>query len=138
MAVPSKPAFMPLTARSAADQNYPLPATRQSRARGSLCLVAMAAAALTGCADLRWHKNGTDAATLERDLGECQQQARAEAVRESWSHGPGSPIVGVDAQGRAILSQPGRVDTDRFLMEHDLERFCMRKRGYELVPAKKQ
>jgi hypothetical protein len=91
-----------------------------------------------GCADLRWHKNGADAATLERDLGECQQQARAQAVRESWFHGnPGLPVVGVDAQGRAILSQPGRSDTDRFLAEHDLERFCMRKRGYELVPVEK-
>ena len=97
------------------------------------------AAFASGCADLRWHKEAADAATLERDLGECQQQARAQVVRESWTHGISSPpIIGVDGRGRAVLSQPGRVDTDRFLMEHDLERFCMRNRGYELVPAEKR
>ena len=93
-----------------------------------------------GCADLRWHNEAVDAATLERDLGECQQQARAQAERESWSRGiTGPPVIGVDALGRAVLSQPGRVDSDRylFLMEHDLELFCMRNRGYKLAPVEK-
>ena len=102
----------------------------------ALLLLALPAA---GCAELRWHKDGMDAAALERDLGECRQQARAQAARDSWSHGISRPpVVGVDAQGRAILSQPGRIDTDRFLMEHDLARFCMRNRGYELAPVEKR
>ena len=97
------------------------------------------AASAAGCADLRWHKDGADAAALERDLGECQQQARAQAARESWSQGISNPpVIGADAQGRVILSQPGRFDTDRFLMEHDLARACMNGKGYELVPVEKR
>ena len=110
---------------------------RRGRDEGWAAIVCLLFAA--GCADLRWHKDGADAAALERDLGECQQQARAQAARESWSPWlAGSPVIGVDAQGRANLSQPGRLDTDRFLREHDLARACMRGRGYELVPAEKR
>ncbi len=104
------------------------------------CVAALLLAAFaSGCANLRWHKDGADAAALERDLGECQQQAHAQAVRESRSPGfSGPPIIGADARGRAVLSQPGRTDTDRFLMGHDLERICMRGRGYGLVPERSQ
>jgi hypothetical protein len=105
----------------------------------NLRLSAVAVAVLlAGCANLRWHKDGADAAALERDLGECQQQAHAQAVRQSWSYGLSSPpIIGVDAQGHALLSQPRRTDSDLFFMEHDLERICMRGRGYQLLPVEK-
>jgi len=98
------------------------------------------AAFASGCADMRWHNDAADAATLERDLGECQQEARAKAVREASARGfASSPVSGVDVRGRAVLSQPGRVDIDRTLLltEHDFELFCMRNRGYKLAPVEK-
>jgi hypothetical protein len=99
-------------------------------------LLAVSAA---GCADLRWHRDGADAAALGRDLDECRQLARAQAAHEAWPLGVATPrIVGVDALGRAIVSSPGQVDTNRFFVEHDLARFCMRSRGYELVPVEKR
>ena len=89
------------------------------------------------CADLRWHKDGADAAALGRDLDECRQLARVQASREAWPPGASVPrIVGTDAQGHAIMGTPGPGESDRFLAEYDLERQCMSGKGYELVPAK--
>lgn len=99
-------------------------------------LLAVSAA---GCADLHWHKDGTDAAALGRDVDECRRLARAQGAQEIWPPGVTTPrIVGVDAQGRAIVSNPGPVDTNRFFVEHDLERSCMRDRGYALVPVEQR
>ncbi|HVQ62456.1 MAG TPA: hypothetical protein VMS53_10260 [Burkholderiales bacterium] len=99
-------------------------------------LLAISAA---GCADLRWHKDGEDTTTLSRDTEECQQLGRARAAQEAWPLGVATPrVVGVDAVGRAIVSSPGQVDTNRFFIEHDVARFCMRSKGYELVPVKDQ
>ncbi len=87
---------------------------------------------------MQWHKDGADATALSRDLDDCRQLARAQAVQEAFPPGASAPrIVGVDAQGRAIVSSIGQVNTDRFLAEHDLANFCMRNRGYELVPVEK-
>ena len=89
------------------------------------------------CAELRWHKDGADAASLERDLAECRQQAQAQAERMAMPHaGTGPRIVGVDALGRPIVSQPERLESERFLAEQDLARHCMGLKGYKLVPAK--
>ena len=94
---------------------------------------------VAGCADLRWHKDGADAGTLARDLDECRQMGRAQAMREAWPPGPSVPrIVGTDPQGRAIMGSPGQLDADRYLAEQDLARMCMNGKGYELVPARKQ
>ena len=95
------------------------------------------AAFSAGCAELRWHKDDADTAAISRDFDECRLVARSQAAQQAIPTGANSPrIVGVDAQGRAIMSSPGQVDTGRFLAEHDFAQFCMRNRGYELVPAK--
>ncbi|OGA24677.1 MAG: hypothetical protein A3I02_01865 [Betaproteobacteria bacterium RIFCSPLOWO2_02_FULL_67_26] len=92
-----------------------------------------------GCADLRWHKQGVDAAALDRDLGECQLQARAQARHEIGAFAPDTPrVVGVDAQGRPLAGAANRLGTDRMLLEHDLLGICMRGKGYELVPVEKR
>ena len=99
-------------------------------------LVAAAATALiAACADLRWHKDGADAQALERDLAECRQQAHFQAERQAVPTMPGSRIIGVDRLGRPVLGQPERLDSDRAMVEHDLARHCMGRKGYRLVPA---
>jgi hypothetical protein len=88
---------------------------------------------------MEWHKDGMDEAARQRDADECRQVGRLQASRQSLPPGYDAPrIVGVDAQNRPIVSTPGRVDTGRFMAEHDVTRQCMAERGYQLVPAKKQ
>jgi hypothetical protein len=87
---------------------------------------------LGGCATLDWHKADTTPETRGQNLAACMAEARAEAQR--WVPTlppPGSGIV-VDNQGRAVAVPPIRHDNERFLLEHDLIRDCMRKRGYVL------
>ena len=98
----------------------------------ALCIAAMITA---GCAELRWHKDGADAATLERDLAECRREAHVQADRQTAPSAPGPRIVGVDALGRPIIATPEQHERERFMAEHDLTRYCMGKRGYKLVPV---
>lgn len=109
-------------------------------ARVYLPLSAIAAALIaTGCAELRWHKEGAGTAALGRDYTECQQQARLRAYRSAGAFVPDSPrVVGVDAQGRRLIGSSSHLDTDRLLLEHDLLGACMRGKGYALVPAEKK
>jgi hypothetical protein len=90
-----------------------------------------------GCAPLHWHKAGVTAAALEQDLAACRSIARAHAAHQARPLMPGTPrIVGFDARGRPVTPYPYQVESGRFLIEHDLVRFCMSNRGYELVPAR--
>jgi hypothetical protein len=97
---------------------------------------AVALVLLAACAELRWHKDGADAATLDGDLVECRLQARAQARRHIPVLAPDTPrVVGADARGQPIMGTSRQLDADRTLLEHDLMRDCMRGKGYELVPA---
>jgi hypothetical protein len=44
----------------------------------------------------------------------------------------------MDTRGRVVTGYAGRYDTDRAMLEHDLTRECMQKKGYELVPTEKR
>ena len=101
-------------------------------------LSAAALLLLVGCADLRWHKDGADAAALERDLAECRQEAHLQAERQAVPPTPGTRIVGVDRLGRPIIGQPERIESDRAMVEHDLARHCMGRKGYKLVPVEQR
>ena len=90
----------------------------------------------SGCAPLQWHKDGADAATFERDVSECQDQARMQARVEAPLFGQPPPApVGLDSRGRVVTGRAARYDTDRALLEHDFMRACMQERGYELAPV---
>jgi len=116
------------------NEHDPLPATRRSLARGAPWL-AMAAIALAGCADLQWNKDGASAAALESDLAECRGEARRNAGPDPRLVRPDAGrILGMDSTFRPTASS-GQLDGDRFLVEHDLTRICMQRRGYELMPS---
>ncbi|HET9404692.1 MAG TPA: hypothetical protein VFO57_08925 [Burkholderiales bacterium] len=87
-----------------------------------------------GCAPLHWHKDGAEAATLERDVSECRNQARmrARAAAPLFGQPPPAP-VGMDSRGQVATGRAARYDTDRALLEHDYMRACMLERGYELA-----
>jgi hypothetical protein len=91
---------------------------------------------LAGCADLRWHKDGANAAAMERDLAECRGEARINAGPHVRGGGSDLPrVVGADRIGRPVMANPGGLDSDRFLVENDFTRQCMGRKGYELVPV---
>jgi hypothetical protein len=93
---------------------------------------------LGGCADLQWSKDGADDATVSRDLDDCTRSARVQAASQTINTGPAAPqVMGVDPQGRAFVANPFPPQQDRFITEHDLQRFCMTGKGYQLVPAER-
>jgi hypothetical protein len=102
-------------------------------------ILAVAILITAGCADLRWHKPGASASMLEQDLGECQGQARVRSSHFARPFAPDWPrVIGMDARGRPVVAPYDRLDTDRFLYEHDLTRNCMNAKGYDLVPSEKR
>lgn len=108
------------------------------RAYLRLSAVIVVALLAAGCAELRWHKAGGDAETFKQDVEQCRRTARNRAAVEAWPFGLITPrVIGVDRQGRAIMLHPPPQDTERFLLEGDLTRSCMREKGYSLVPVKK-
>ena len=100
-------------------------------------VAALLAVALAACADLQWHRPGAKPEERQQDLEQCRQEARLQSAQRTWPAGSMPQITGVDRQGRVIVAQPYSRDTERFLLEQDLTRICMRGMGYALVPAGK-
>jgi hypothetical protein len=100
---------------------------RRALALGGLCGVACLG--LAGCAGAaRWEKPGADEAATSADMAACRSAARDEAFRYTWPSA--SPFFGP----RYWFMRP---DTDRFVTESNLTRFCMQNKGYALVPIDK-
>jgi hypothetical protein len=111
--------------------------SRRSLTTDGWRLAAISAGLLCGaCADLQWQKPCATAEALDSDLAECRGEARRNAGPDPRLVRPDAGrIVGIDAAARPVLASSGRLDGDRFLVEHDLTRICMNRRGYELAPA---
>jgi hypothetical protein len=95
--------------------------------------------AVAGCTPLHWVKPDASPAQLEQDTALCQQEAWREASWRSWFYRPLGPTWMQDLQGRRLLVFPYTPFNDpfgdRFFEESRLAHFCMRAKGYELVPA---
>ena len=102
-------------------------------------LAAAVTAGLAGCGmPSHWEKPGTDLEATRADMQDCRRQASQEAFRQhafdvgfarygpGWWGYPRRPSY-------AMFSS--RLDSDRYYSEHRLTNFCMRIKGYELVPA---
>ena len=94
---------------------------------------------LAACQTSHWERAETGAEVITADMNDCQIQARREAYFQSWRASPfffaPSPYRrgGVaEAQWRWQYEQ--RIENDRYFREQQLARFCMRNKGYQLVP----
>ncbi len=87
---------------------------------------------LSSCAPLAWHKADVTEEVRDRDATECAAYARSEALHRIPMPGLLLPHVIVDHQGRTTPMYSFGHDEERFLLEHDLLRACMRQRGYVL------
>ena len=95
-------------------------------------------ASLAGCATpSHWEKAGADLEATRADMQDCRRQASQEAFRQHAFD------VGFSRYGAAWWGYPrrpsyamfsSRLDSDRYYSEHRLTNFCMRIKGYELVP----
>ena len=90
----------------------------------ALCLGA------AGCASLavHWEKPGVDPTATQRDLADCRIAARDESMRNYYP--APAPLFGAHRWG--LWDQHS--ESQRFYAESNLTRFCMRNKGYELVP----
>ncbi len=102
--------------------------------------IAIAAAALAAaCTPMQWVKPDATAEQLQQDSIHCQQEAWREARLRSWYYRPFAPVFIRDASGRNFLGWPygayGDPFCDPYLEESRLAQFCMRSKGYELLPV---
>jgi len=102
-------------------------------------LFPIAAFALAACTPMQWIKDGAVPATeaFEQDASMCRQHAWREAQYHAWAYRPygWTPYAG----GRRFIGGwpygPGYPFGDPFFEEARLTEFCMRSKGYELVPV---
>jgi hypothetical protein len=90
---------------------------------------------------MEWVKPDASPEEANQDAMICQQEAWREARLRSWYYRPIGPMVARDAAGRPFVSWPagafGGPFDDPFMEEGRLAQFCMRAKGYELVPSDK-
>lgn len=95
-------------------------------------------ALLGGCTQFEWHKAGAVAEARDRDIADCSSQTRMEALRLAPMLQPPGPRIVIDRFGNAFQVHTTRREDERFLMEQDFMRACMRKRGYTLQQSTPQ
>jgi hypothetical protein len=86
--------------------------------------------AITACgaAPMHWQRLGTSDAA--KDEVECRAEARQEAARQ-LPYGDGPPIFVY--RDMSMLQWTQAIDNERYYLEDDLMKVCMRQRGFELV-----
>ena len=89
-------------------------------------IAAAALLATAGCTPMEWVKADVTPEEMSRDVAQCHDEAWREAQFRTWpSRGYG--------YGRRRFGGPW--SNDAFFEESRLADFCMRVKGYELVPA---
>jgi hypothetical protein len=94
--------------------------------------------ALGGCTPLAWVRQNATPEELEQDLSQCRQDAWREAQWRTFLYRPFGPTVVVDQFGRRFIvpySPFGGPFGDTFIEESRLTDFCMRAKGYALIPV---
>jgi hypothetical protein len=89
------------------------------------------AALLAACTPMQWQHASLGVAPSQAEVGECNQSAFYEAQRQAFLYDFGWPRY----YGPWGPRWPRYSSSDRFFLERDLFDYCMRARGYRLVPA---
>jgi hypothetical protein len=109
------------------------------RVRRLRSLFSAAALAAAGCTPMQWVKQDATPQQLEQDMAQCREHAWREARLRSWIYRPIGPHLVHDPLGRHYMFYPssplGDPFGDPYMEESRLALFCMRSKGYELVPV---
>jgi hypothetical protein len=98
--------------------------------------VALLGGLLGACAPVQWQHASLGMAPSEAEVGECNRSAYLEAERQAFFYGFGYGFARPRYAGRPYYAPWPRYSYgDRFLLERDLFDYCMRAKGYELVPV---
>ena len=100
-------------------------------------LIAFLLLGLAGCTPLQWVRQDASPAQLNDDLARCRQDAWREAQWRGFLYRPFGATTMIDHRGRRFVvpySPFGDPFGDSFIEESRLTTFCMRAKGYELVP----
>jgi hypothetical protein len=105
----------------------------------SLPAIAAVAFAAAACTPMQWIKPDAAPDQVEQDAIACQQDAWREARSRAWFYAPFGAAPFRDQLGRQMFAWPhgpyaGDPFGDPYLEEGRLTQFCMRNKGYELVP----
>jgi len=93
---------------------------------------------LGACAPMHWENPQLGAAQTQNDLAACAQSARQEAWRYAAADPFGyGPRYARGPDGRVFADPAPRI-SDPSLQEGQLRDYCMRSRGYTLVPDEKK
>jgi hypothetical protein len=87
---------------------------------------------LAACSSVQWERPGTDAASADRDLRQCEAQAKAYGRRSS---GMDQPSVIVSPRGEVGVAVPPAVARSDPAAEYDALKVCMQDKGYRQRPA---
>jgi hypothetical protein len=107
--------------------------------RTSLPIVVTVMLAAGACTPMRWEHLSLSGDAAQAESGECRQAAWGEAQRQSFYSGfgafPSRWVRGRD--GRMYLADPwtSQRHANAFFLEAQLYDFCMRNKGFRLVPA---
>jgi len=86
---------------------------------------------VAGCASSQWQKTGTDAAAIEADIKQCEEQANLYANRLASSGIGDKPAVSVSPRGQVgVIRPPSVLPPMDPVAEDNYFRSCMRDRGY--------
>jgi hypothetical protein len=101
-------------------------------------IAAAAALLLSACTPMQWVRPDVTPEQAQLDLAYCQQEAWREARWRSFMYRPYGPMLLHDPWGRRFIwGHPafGGPFHDEFMEEARLAHFCMRAKGYDLVPV---
>lgn len=102
-----------------------------------LLLTLLAAASLAACTPMRWDHPNFGAEQTQADLGECGRSAYYEAQRQAFFYsGFYGPYYPRYYRGRAYYDPFWfNRQNDYYFRETQLRDYCMRNKGYSLVPV---
>ncbi len=105
-------------------------------------LVALVPLLLAACTPMHWVRQDAGPEQVRQDEALCRREAWREASWHGWFSRSFGPTWMIDPSGRRFLAWPyspfGDPFGDRFMEESRLASFCMRAKGYELVPVEPQ
>lgn len=102
----------------------------------SLVVCVLLAAGLGACTPLEWQHPAFGTAHLQADLAQCDHIAMQEAWRYGWNQPPFSvPHVYTLPSGQRVVDPHPTYVGNPYANTGELRNFCMRSKGYELVPV---